>query len=75
MIALVATRDRKQLGNRIALFLRQYARKSDARSDPNDRRYDRKIEEIIKRMNPQELDRLIRSEDGDAEDTPGKEEP
>ncbi|MEQ4305029.1 hypothetical protein ABNF97_27225 [Plantactinospora sp. B6F1] len=39
-------------------------------SDPNDRHYSRKLEAQLKRMNPADLDRLIRGcdEDDDAED-------
>ena len=60
---VMANRDKKQLSNRIAKFLRQYARKSDARNDPNDRRYDREIEYIIKKMSDEELDRLMRGDE------------
>ena len=60
---VMANRDKKQLSNRIAKFLRPYARKSDARNDPNDRRYDREIEYIIKKMSDEELDRLMRGDE------------
>jgi len=67
MMCTMAKRDKKQLSNRIATFLRKYARKSDAHHDPNDRSYDREIEKIIKSMSPEELDRLMREgEDDDA---------
>jgi hypothetical protein len=46
----------------VGLFLRQYARK-DQRGIKNDRGYCREVEEKIKRMKPEELDRLIRGED------------
>lgn len=75
IIAAMAKRDKKQLSNRIALFLRQYARKSYPRFDANDRRYDRKIEEMIRRMSAEELDKLMNAEDDDAADAPGKETP
>ncbi len=61
----MAKRDKKQLSNRIATFLRKYARKSDSPHDPNDRSYDREIEKIIKRLSPEELDRLMREEEDD----------
>ena len=47
----------------LALFLRQYARKAEAGHDPNDRGYDRQLEERVKRMSPEDLDRLIRGDD------------
>lgn len=56
-------RDRKQLRNRIAVFLRHYERMAPPIAAPNDRRYDREIERIVRRMDPEELDRLIRDED------------
>ena len=42
-------------------FLRQYGRSSRKRSglDPNDRHYDRKFEQMVKRMPADELDRLM----------------
>jgi uncharacterized protein (TIGR02996 family) len=47
----------------VALFLRQYARKAERTGDPNDRRYNRAVEETVKRMKPEELDRLMRGEE------------
>lgn len=40
-------------------FLRQYSRKAPKRGEPNDRGYDRRLEERIKRMDPEELDKLL----------------
>jgi uncharacterized protein (TIGR02996 family) len=53
---------REVLEANIGLFLRQYARKAQKSSDPNDRDYSREIEEAVKRMKPEELDRLMRGE-------------
>jgi hypothetical protein len=47
----------------MSLFLRQYGRKAHRGHDPNDRQYSRKIEQKIKRMRVEEVDRLIREED------------
>lgn len=47
----------------LGTFLRQYGRKADRNHDPNDRSYDRQIENKIKRMAPEDLDRLMRGED------------
>lgn len=48
--------------------MRQYQRKVNRGGgmDPNDRSYDRKIEQQIKRMRPEELDRLLR-DDGEVD--------
>lgn len=51
----------------IGLFIQKYGRKAHRGHDPNDRNYDREVEQQIKRMNPQELDRLIRGDDNGAE--------
>lgn len=60
----MSKRDRKQLANRIAVFVRQYGRKADSSFDPNDRAYDRRIEALIRKMSAEELDKLLReSED------------
>ena len=48
----------------LATFVRQYIRKAQRGVEPNDRRYDRSLEKAVKRMPPEELDRLLR-EDGD----------
>jgi hypothetical protein len=56
---------RKRVRSEFASFLREYQRTSRRPGlDPNDRHYDRKLERRIKRMSPEELDRLMR----DAED-------
>jgi hypothetical protein len=42
-------------------FVQQYERKAGRGGmDPNDRRYSRDIEKSVKRMKPDELDRLLR---------------
>ena len=53
---------RQRLEGRIGTFIRQYARKRHPRHDPNDRRYNREVEAMVKRMDPQELDALLRDE-------------
>lgn len=44
-------------------FLRQYARKAQRGQEPNDRHYDRRVEDQIRRMRPEDLDRLIRGDE------------
>lgn len=48
----------------VQLFAKQYARKAQKNVEPNDRRYEREVEQAVKRMKPDELDRLLR-EDGE----------
>ena len=49
----------KKLRQDLAQFLKQYARKAPKKGEPNDRRYDRKIEAIVKRLRPEDLDMLL----------------
>jgi hypothetical protein len=52
--------NRKQrLQGQLGTFLRQYGRKRTPGHDPNDRRYRRKLEREIKRMDPRDLDELM----------------
>lgn len=52
------------LKKNLPAFLREYARTSRRPgADPNDRRYDRKLEREINRMDPRDLDAMLR--DGD----------
>ncbi|PQO41023.1 hypothetical protein C5Y97_03405 [Blastopirellula marina] len=44
-------------------FLRRYGRKAPKRGEPNDRQYDRRLEERIKRLPPEEFDDLLRGND------------
>ncbi|TWJ23077.1 hypothetical protein [Micromonospora endolithica] len=56
-------RMRRELGN----FLKEYGRSSRSRNgmDPNDRQYSRKLETQIKRLRPEDLDRLMRDDEDD----------
>lgn len=47
----------------IAQFIRQVGRKSQKGAEPNDRRHDRKLEEMVRRLNPEELDRMLRDDE------------
>ena len=44
----------------IAKFMRQYGRRRQKGVEPNDRRYDRDLEVSVKRLDPGELDELLR---------------
>jgi hypothetical protein len=48
-------------------FMRQYQRKAEPGWDPNDRGYDRQLEEKLKRMSPEELDALLNGTDDETE--------
>jgi hypothetical protein len=60
----MAKRDPKQLANCLSLIVKKYARKRQNRSCdyPNDRTYDREIERRVRRMSPEELNRLLREQ-------------
>lgn len=47
----------------VANFAKAYARKAQKRREPNDRRYSRELEEELKRMRPEDLDRLLRDDE------------
>jgi hypothetical protein len=66
-VAFPCKRDRRWLERNIGTFLRQYARKAPRGKEPNDRRYDRKVEATTKRLRPQELDLLMHGEPADRE--------
>jgi hypothetical protein len=44
-------------------FVNQYGRKAQKGFEPNDRRYDRKVERAVKRMKPDQLDKLLRDDE------------
>lgn len=55
---------KSQLADALGRFVQQYARKARPH-EPNDRQYDRKLEEKMKRLPPPELSSLLT---GDAEE-------
>ncbi len=56
--------DRRRLkAAAVQVFAKQYARPAQKNHEPNDRRYSRKVEDQVKRMQPAELDDLLRGED------------
>jgi len=56
---------KKKIKTGYGLFVKKYARKSKGINgfDPNDRNYDRKLEERIKKMNPEKLFELLDEDD------------
>jgi hypothetical protein len=59
----MAKKIKKSIAKELGTFLRQYARRAQKGQDPNDRTYDREIEQELGRLRPEELDRLINGED------------
>ena len=57
-----------RLEDQIGGFIRQYTRKRQGGRDPNDRHYSRKVERIVKRMKPDELDDLMNGNDAADDD-------
>ena len=62
----VSKKKMKALQARIGAFLQQYRRKAQKRQEPNDRQYDRRIEKIIRKLTPEELDTLLNSEEDES---------
>lgn len=55
----------KKLERDVGAFMPQYGRKKRTGANSNDRQYDRRVEKKIKRMDPEELARVLH---GDADD-------
>lgn len=54
------SRRHRRLEARIPLFMKQYGRKRPkGGGEPNDRKYDRRLERRIKMLDPRELDELM----------------
>jgi hypothetical protein len=68
---MTTNRTKTRLAGELSRFVQQYARKAQA-SEPNDRRYDRKLEKKMKRLSPSELSDLL-SEDEQEPVEPGRE--
>lgn len=72
-VAALCRRTRRQGLNRderqsrraadVATFVRQYGRKRQKSHEPNDRRYSRGLELEIKRLDPRQLDTLLREDE------------
>jgi hypothetical protein len=55
--------DKVAISKRMGAFLRQYKRRAHKGFDPNDRGYDREIEQYIRRLKPEDLDILLNGEE------------
>jgi len=67
MIVMTSQAKKSKLAGAVAVFAKGYKRPARKGYDPNDRGYDRKLEEKIKRMKPDELSNLL-SGDPETED-------
>jgi hypothetical protein len=47
----------------VRIFVQKYGRKAQRGIEPNDRRYDREVEQSLRRMKPDELDSLLRDDE------------
>ena len=54
---------RQRLSGDLSHFVREYARKAQRHTEPNDRRYDRSLEKKVKTMDPFRLSDLLSDED------------
>jgi hypothetical protein len=59
----MARKNKKDMAKEIGTFLRLYGRKAQKGREPNDRPYDPAIEQELRRLKPEELDRLINGDD------------
>jgi len=58
---------RARLAGELGHFVQQYGRKAQKQGDPNDRRYDKKVEKAMRVLRPDELSELLAG-DGDSEE-------
>jgi hypothetical protein len=62
---MAGKRSKTKLAGELSRFMQQYARKAQKGWDPNDRTYDRKLEQKMKQLKPEELSELL-SDSGEA---------
>jgi hypothetical protein len=60
---MLSKRTKSLLAAKLGRFVQQYGRKATKGWDPNDRGYDRELEEKIKRLSPEDLSDLLSGED------------
>jgi len=60
---MLPKRTKSKLAAELGRFVHQYARKAHKNWDPNDRSYDRKLEEKMKRLSPEDLSELLSGDD------------
>ena len=55
----MSTKNTKMTPARFNAFLQQYRKKAQKGIEPNDRRYDLRIQRLLRRMKPEEIDELM----------------
>jgi hypothetical protein len=60
---MLPKRKKSLLAAQLGRFMQEYGRKATKGWDPNDRGYDRKLEEKMKRLSPEDLSDLLSGED------------
>ena len=60
---MLPKRTKSLLAAQLGRFVQQYGRKATKGWDPNDRGYDRKLEEKMKRLSPEDLSELLSGDD------------
>lgn len=60
----LSKKEKEALSRNVGTFVQQYRRKAQKGKESNDRRYDPRIEEVIRKLKPEELD-VILNGDGD----------
>jgi hypothetical protein len=54
---------RKWMERQVGTFLRLYGRRAQRGVEPNDRGYDPEVESYLRRLKPEELDRLLHGDE------------
>ena len=65
---MISKRKETQLAGVLGIFVQRYSRKAQKGKDPNDRRYDHKIEQEMKRLDPADLSRLLSDDEDDTDE-------
>jgi hypothetical protein len=61
----MARKNKAAISKELGTFLRLYGRRAQKGREPNDRPYDPTIERELRRLKPEELDKLINGDDDD----------
>jgi len=61
----LSKRQKEEIAKQMGTFVQQYRRKAQKGQEPNDRRYDRHIEQVIRKLKPEDLDVLLNGAEED----------
>jgi hypothetical protein len=59
----LSKRDKDELTKQMGAFLQQYQRKAQKGREPNDRHYDHGVEQVIRKLKPEDLDTVLNGEE------------